>query len=227
MPEIIVKFADKVIERVVSEKERITIGRTSENDIVLDNRGVSRRHAQIEFSDQGALLIDNDSLNGTFVNERKVAEQYLQDKDTITIGKFDLLFFSEAQPNKKLTDMDGTMVLNTKKQKEMVHQDEHDKQIALEVGRSLLVSVQNDSKRFVLERETTTVGKSSFSNIRVGGWFVAKVQARITDQAGTFTIDNVGRKNKTKINGEEVSHAILKNGDVLEVGNSAFRFIQG
>ncbi len=227
MPEIIVRFADKVIERVVSEKERITIGRTSENDIVLDNRGVSRRHALIEFSEKGALLIDNDSLNGTFVNERKVAEQYLQDKDTITIGKFDLVFFNDAQPTKKMTDMDGTMVLNTRKQKEMVHQDEQDKQLAQEVGNSLLVSVQDESRRFVLERETTTLGKSSFANIRVGGWLTSKVQAKINDNGGIFTIANVGRKNKTKINGEAVTSATLKNGDVIEVGNSAFRFIQG
>lgn len=227
MPEIIVKFADKVIERVVSEKERISIGRTSENDIVLDNRGVSRKHAQIEFSDKGALLIDNDSLNGTFVNERKVAEQFLKDKDTITIGKFDLVFFSDAQPTRKLNDMDGTMVLNTKKQKEMVSQDEHDKQLAQDVGHSLLVSMKNESEHFTLERENTTLGKSSFANIRIGGWFVSKVQAKITDQNNTFTVVNVGRENKTRVNGEPVENAILKNGDVLEVGNSAFRFIQG
>ena len=35
MPEIVVKYEDKVIERVVSEKKRISIGRTSDNDIVL------------------------------------------------------------------------------------------------------------------------------------------------------------------------------------------------
>lgn len=51
MPEIIVKYEDKVIERVVSEKKRLNIGRTSDNDIILENRGVSRRHAMIEFND--------------------------------------------------------------------------------------------------------------------------------------------------------------------------------
>ncbi|MCX6831442.1 MAG: FHA domain-containing protein, partial [candidate division Zixibacteria bacterium] len=104
MPEIVVKFAEKIIERVVTEKEHISIGRTTENDIVLDNRGVSRKHAQIEFSDQGAVLIDNDSLNGTFVNQRKVTEQPLHDNDVITIGKYDLVFYADAQPNRKMSD---------------------------------------------------------------------------------------------------------------------------
>ena len=72
MPEIIVKYEEKVIERVVSEKKRMSIGRTSDNDIVLDNRGVSRKHAQIEFNGEAAVIIDNESLNGTFVNNRKI-----------------------------------------------------------------------------------------------------------------------------------------------------------
>ena len=36
MPEIIVKFEDKIIERIVTEKKRISIGRTNDNDIVLE-----------------------------------------------------------------------------------------------------------------------------------------------------------------------------------------------
>ncbi|HBY99962.1 MAG TPA: FHA domain-containing protein, partial [candidate division Zixibacteria bacterium] len=43
MPEILVKFEEKIIEKFITEKKRITIGRTPDNDIVLDNRGVSRR----------------------------------------------------------------------------------------------------------------------------------------------------------------------------------------
>ncbi len=85
MPEIIVKYEDKVIERIVSEKKRMTIGRTNDNDIVLENRGVSRRHAQIEFNDSAAVIIDNESLNGTFVNSRRISEEVLRDNDQITI----------------------------------------------------------------------------------------------------------------------------------------------
>ena len=62
MPEIIVKFQDKVIEKFITEKRRVTVGRTPDNDIALDNRGVSRRHAIIEFSDKQAIIIDNESL---------------------------------------------------------------------------------------------------------------------------------------------------------------------
>lgn len=102
MPEVIVKFSDMVIERVVTEKDHISIGRTSDNDIVLDNRGVSRRHARIELSGVEPELIDLDSLNGTFVNGEKVNRRYLHDNDTISIGKFSLIFFRDCQSNSKI-----------------------------------------------------------------------------------------------------------------------------
>lgn len=228
MPEIIVKFADKIIERVVTEKEHLSIGRTADNDIVLDNRGVSRKHAQIEFSDNGALLIDNDSLNGTFVNQRKVSEQALHDNDTITIGKFNLVFYTDTQPARKMSDMDGTMIMNTKKHKELVEQDKADKEIASEAGTSILIAL-NDSqkKKYVLNQDTTTLGKSSFVNVPAKGFWLSKLQTKIIKEGDAFTIVNLGRKDKTKVNGEIVASATMKNGDIIEVGKSIFRFIEG
>lgn len=227
MPEIIVKFGDRVVERVVTEKERISIGRTSENDIVLDNRGVSRKHAQIEFSDKGALIIDNDSLNGTFVNQRKVNEVFLQDSDTITIGKFDLVFHRETEPAKKLSDMEGTMVLSTKRQKELVDRDSADKSIAAEFGGSVLIAMDEQKKKHRLGNDAVTFGKSEFVNIPVKGFWTSKLQAKVLKEGESFTIVNIGRSGKTKVNGEPVSSATLKNGDVVEVGKSVFRFVEG
>ncbi|MEW5994866.1 MAG: FHA domain-containing protein, partial [Candidatus Zixiibacteriota bacterium] len=96
MPEIIVKFEDKVIERVVTEKKRISIGRTNDNDIVLENRAVSRKHASIEFNNNAAVVLDNESLNGTFVNNRRITEEVLRDEDVITIGKYQLIYHTEC-----------------------------------------------------------------------------------------------------------------------------------
>src|SRR3972149_4162013 len=123
MAEIVVKYEDKVIERVVTEKRRISIGRTSDNDIILDNRGVSRRHAQIEFNGPNAVIIDNDSLNGTFVNNRKVTEEILKDNDVITIGKYSLVFHNTGDKTVRPEHMDGTMVLKTKRHRELVERD--------------------------------------------------------------------------------------------------------
>ena len=144
MAEIIVKFDDKVVERIVTEKKRLSIGRTKDNDIVLENRGVSRKHALIEFNDKAAIVIDNESLNGTFVNNRKISEEVLRDDDVITIGKYALVYHSEtSQEHDQAADFDGTMILNTKRQKKLLENDRVEKEIVSKYGGSVLLGEEN------------------------------------------------------------------------------------
>ncbi len=66
----------------------ITIGRGSENDVVITDARVSRTHLQIVQSDSGSCsVVDLNSANGTFVNGRKITgEVHLQPHDVICIG---------------------------------------------------------------------------------------------------------------------------------------------
>ncbi len=66
--------------------EPLTIGRDEENDLVLDDRRVSRRHAEIRLRLRRHTLYDLQSTNGTYVNGRRVAEVVLSDGDRIAIG---------------------------------------------------------------------------------------------------------------------------------------------
>lgn len=65
----------------------ITIGRSSENDIVVDDFKVSRVHLQLVFNDGICSVVDLNSSNGTFVNGQKInGEVQLQPNDVIRIG---------------------------------------------------------------------------------------------------------------------------------------------
>jgi pSer/pThr/pTyr-binding forkhead associated (FHA) protein len=228
MPEIVVKYEDKVIEKVVTQQKRISIGRTSDNDIVLDNKGISRKHAQIEFGDASALIIDNESLNGTFVNNRKISEEILNDNDRITIGKFNLIYHQDAPKNVRLTDLDGTMVLRTQKQKQLLERDKKEKEITARAGCSVLLGEEKTAVRqFYLDKPVITFGKSKYVNIKVKGLFISKIQAKITKEKDGYILMNLGRRGKTKVNGEEIQRHQLKNDDLIEMGKSVFRFIQG
>lgn len=228
MAEIIVKYDDKVIERVVIDKRRISIGRTKENDIVLENRGVSRRHAVIEFNDSGAVVIDNESLNGIFLNDRRVTEEVLRENDEITIGKYSLIFHSQEteEPGSDI-GYDGTMILNTKKQKNRIQQDAKDKETVRVVGGTALVGEANaEFKEFLLEREVTTIGKAQFVHIKARGFFLSGIQAKIVKEGAVYSIVSIGRKGKTRVNGEAVETCLLRNGDLIQVGKSTFRFVE-
>lgn len=66
---------------------RITIGRDPENDVVIPDRRVSRRHAEVVQVGSDFVLRDCESKNGTFVNgERVVGERRLQDGDEIQVA---------------------------------------------------------------------------------------------------------------------------------------------
>ena len=70
----------------------VQIGRAPGCDIVLDDRNVSRRHAEIRRRGPVVVLVDLDSTNGTIVNGRRVREHPLADGDRITLGNSRLTF---------------------------------------------------------------------------------------------------------------------------------------
>jgi len=227
MPEFVIKYDKKVVEKIVTEKDHLSIGRTSDNDIVLDNRGISRKHARVELTGDSAILTDNDSLNGTFLNNRKVTVEKLRDNDVITIGKFDLEFHATTNSEEKMSDHDGTMILNTKRQKELIKKDREEKQLIRRAGCSVLLGLEKTSQaEFALEGDTITMGKFKYVNVKVGGWFVSGIQAKIIREGESFSIINVGRKNKTRVNGEAITRRLLKNGDIIQVGKAVFRFVE-
>jgi Protein of unknown function (DUF3662)/FHA domain len=79
-------------QRTPIEGAVLQIGRAPGCDIVLDDRNVSRRHAEIRRRGPVVVLIDLDSTNGTIVNGRRVREHPLADGDRITLGNSRLTF---------------------------------------------------------------------------------------------------------------------------------------
>ncbi|KUI02947.1 ABC transporter ATP-binding protein [Mycolicibacterium acapulense] len=70
----------------------VKIGRATDNDIVVPDVLASRHHATLVPTAAGTEIIDNRSINGTFVNGARVESALLRDGDTVTIGNIDLVF---------------------------------------------------------------------------------------------------------------------------------------
>jgi len=71
----------------------ITIGRSPECDVFLDDITVSREHAEVREAPEGHVLVDSGSTNGTYVNRRLIdAGEILADGAEVQIGKFRLVF---------------------------------------------------------------------------------------------------------------------------------------
>ncbi|HTD53117.1 MAG TPA: FHA domain-containing protein, partial [Thermoanaerobaculia bacterium] len=92
-------------------KAEASIGRSNENDIVLNDFSVSRRHAYLKKENGAWVLYDNQSTNGIRVNDRAVPRSPVVDGDQALVGTFLLRFREEAEAAVPLTGkrlMDST-----------------------------------------------------------------------------------------------------------------------
>lgn len=87
------------------------IGRHPDNDLQLTDQNISRFHAIIEPRQEGFLLRDLGSRNGTYVNGQRVQEAWLQKGDQIRIGKIRLRLTEEAAAREVGGQPTGTMLL--------------------------------------------------------------------------------------------------------------------
>ncbi len=91
---LVVRSGSQAGQHFPLQGEITRLGRSTENEISLDDITVSRHHADIAVSDGGLRVRDAGSLNGTYLNlERIDGDASLGNGDEIQVGKFRLVFF--------------------------------------------------------------------------------------------------------------------------------------
>jgi ABC transport system ATP-binding/permease protein len=93
---------EKSLAELLQNKSSITIGRSANNDLVLNDNIVSRQHAKVYFTNGKYWVEDLKSTNGTFVNGKKTHQAtQLQEQDELIIGLHRFLLFAAAQDLQK------------------------------------------------------------------------------------------------------------------------------
>jgi len=75
--------------------ERMAIGRSPDAEVFLDDVTVSRNHALLVRKRDGLYIDDLGSLNGTYVNRRRIESHKLQNGDELQIGKYKLTYLEK------------------------------------------------------------------------------------------------------------------------------------
>jgi hypothetical protein len=98
MPALVVRSGgDREGEHITLGTDLVTIGRTPESHLFLDDVTVSRHHARIVRDATGFAIEDQNSLNGTYVNRRRVERHHLMNGDELQVGKYKLVFIEPAE----------------------------------------------------------------------------------------------------------------------------------
>lgn len=93
---LVVKRGPNAGSRYALDRDVVTAGRHPDSDIFLDDITVSRRHVEIIRTDDGYLVRDAGSLNGTYLNRERIDEAVLSNGDELQVGKFKLFFVHGA-----------------------------------------------------------------------------------------------------------------------------------
>jgi len=231
VPEVLLFLGEKQLGTFPLTKEEFTIGRNPGNDILIDNVGVSRRHAVIRTSGDHVVVEDLGSANGTFVNGQRITKHELQDGDEILVLKHRLLFRvpKEAPPppkaeiiadaGQKTMFIDAAMIAQAAGGKPAAKPEA----IAPKLRPRLILP---DLKKLALEEEEeVTLGSGPECKIQLSGMFVAKLHAKIVrEKEGRFKIIHVAGLAGTRVNGEKISEHVLKHGDEIEIGKQKLLF---
>jgi pSer/pThr/pTyr-binding forkhead associated (FHA) protein len=213
MPELILKLGDTVVQRYVFDKDIISIGRSRDNDIVVDNLSVSRNHARLRRQNGKYILTDLHSANGTYVNNVRISKTEIVDNDVITLGKHTIVFINTVLSDEELIvdalGADRTIVVDRAPLATLV------------VTKGKLAG-----KEFLITKPETTIGKAPNNDIVItDDWFMSKKQAVIRALTTGYELQDLGSYRRTRLNGAPVQGTVrLKTGDVIEFGSTRCEF---
>lgn len=112
------------------EEPVISIGRLPENSISIANMGVSRRHAKIEEdADRKYVITDLNSLNGTFLNGKRIKKTHLTHGDMITIGKYTVLYEEPVQHENLTIQEQSNNEFDLESEEIIIHSEDIDDRI--------------------------------------------------------------------------------------------------
>jgi len=225
IPEVLLFLGDKQLGTFSLGKRELTIGRNPGNDILIDNVGVSRRHAVIKVSGDRVVAEDLGSANGTFVNGERITSCELRDGDEILVLKHRLMY---RVPKEGVTP------------KVEAPRDTGQQTMYIAPGAIAQAAagkpdtpgpklrprlILPDLTKFALEAEEVTLGSGADCEIRISGLFVARAHARIVpEREGQFKIIHLGGLLGTRVNGEKISEHLLKHGDEIVIGKQKLLF---
>jgi pSer/pThr/pTyr-binding forkhead associated (FHA) protein len=238
MAKLSLMFESKLVKEVPIGSRPVSIGRSPDNDIPIDNLAISNYHARVYYEAGRLVVEDLDSLNGTFVNDLRVERATLHDGDSIWIGKHNIKVDAtgdaaipwDSGRKAAAPKINETMVLDTKARRDMLQQAAAmGERSQFSPGRMkmptlVVLSGKVNQKEYVLTNRLTVIGKSPMATVRLRGWFKPKMAAQINQRDDGYYL---GTGDKVpSVNGTPISGTVrLSDGDLIDICGVRLNFI--
>lgn len=224
MSKLIISLDGKVVNELPLEKERYTLGRVPDNDIHLDDKAVSSKHAEILTILNDSFIQDLNSTNGTYVNGKVVKKHALANGDVITLGRHELRYEAEGDGEDEEADFEKTMVIRPSSKTAAKPPPEaapeaapEGKPAGLPRGKLQVMSGSAKGKEMELTKALTTLGRPGVQvaaiTRRSDGFFIVPVESGEGMGPPTVNSQAIGPQ----------AHK-LSNNDVIELANIKMGF---
>ncbi len=235
MIQLTVYHNDEPIKTYEVNKTIINIGRLPENDIPIASISISRRHVRIEQDTTGNYIIsDLNSLNGTFVNNKKVKNFKLSSGDKITLGKYSILFEISTQVGETAEIVPPVVEEITVPEPEasenlIIEEDKATLQQPVvddENGNAPILIETNKHVVYKLDKPAMSIGSSEGDDIFVDGFLITDGHVLVEKRDEGVWIHANKLMGRFKINGKKLGKHKLQHKDRIEIGSSTFRYME-
>jgi len=247
MPKLVIREPGKPLREFQLEKGPYTLGRDEENDIVVSDETVSRKHARIKFENGCFIIEDLKSTSGVYVNGKKIGQECkLNPGDDILIGSTEIEIEEEKTEDdrtkvlspealqKYVKGTDETLILDQEGQAEdertrMLDAEEvfiAEQQTVMRCHRLLVISKKGFGKEYSVDQSEISVGRSRDCSITLDDQTVSSIHATIRIEGDDCVLRDMNSKNGTFVNASRLREEyILRKNDEIKIGSFKFEFI--
>lgn len=229
-----ISLGKEQLQELVFDKDTISIGRDASCDVIIDNLAASRVHAKIERIGRFYVLRDAGSKTGTFVHGTKIEEYHLNSGDEIFLAKHTLVFQRLSslrwhgtaikedagrppRPTTKSMPRQQDQLMQTMA---VDFKDKAKKQGSAPAQLNLI----GVNRRLPVTKTVTFFGKANQCDLPVNGFLIGERQAALIQEDRGFTLYHLGLWKPPRVNNQMVNTAVLKDGDVVDIGDLHFIF---
>jgi hypothetical protein len=231
MPKLTLLLGRRTMQVYDFKQESIVIGRDDGADVLIDNPSVSRRHAEIRLGDEGWVVEDLGSSNGTFIRGAKIqGPQRLGLGDEIGFGKFSIVFgkalgegedatpASNVKPPPAMGAHLGTMHIHPHEVRELLKDSDRKKRAHFHWQ-----SGGREGTHYLSDVPTVLIGTDELCDLQVPK--APRHHVLVVHSNEGCDVRYLGMFGSMKVGGRSTKRARLENGDVVESGGLTFTFM--